>query len=76
MMTDSWSRKAERILMTEGGCSRSRDQARRLEDKVAKVAAKKSSVEEVTRLHNELEQWLTGDSKQDQKVLFFSLYRK
>ncbi|KZP14464.1 hypothetical protein FIBSPDRAFT_1048791 [Athelia psychrophila] len=33
--------------------------ARRLEDKVAKVVAKKCSVEEVSTLHKELQEWLT-----------------
>lgn len=65
---DLWSRREEKLLLSEGGCSRTRDEARRLEDKVAKVAAKKCSVEEVSTLHNELEQWLESASKLDDKV--------
>ena len=41
--------------------ARTRAEARRLEDKVAKVAAKKCSVEEVSTLHKELQEWLTSD---------------
>ena len=62
--SDLWARKTERLL-SEGG-SRTRQEARRLEDKVAKVAAKKCSVEEVSLLHKELEDWLTTEVKDDQ----------
>jgi hypothetical protein len=58
--------------MLADGCSRSRQDARRLEAKVAKVAAKKCSVEEVTTLHKELQEWLTSDTKPDDDVSFFS----
>jgi hypothetical protein len=58
---DLAARKEEQILLMDGGCSRSRADARRLEDKVAKVAAKKCSVEEVSTLHKELQEWLTGN---------------
>ncbi|KAJ6551228.1 hypothetical protein B0H19DRAFT_1296365 [Mycena capillaripes] len=58
---DAWSKR----LMLADGCSRSRQDARRLEAKVAKVAAKKCSVEEVTTLHKELQEWLTSDTKPD-----------
>ena len=51
----------ERFPIMEHGSSRSRAEARRLEDKVAKVAAKKCSVEEVSTLHKELQEWLTSD---------------
>jgi hypothetical protein len=57
------ARRTERLL-SEGG-SRIRPEARRLEDKVAKVAAKKCSVEEVSTLHKELEGWLSSE-KDDQ----------
>ena len=50
----------ERFPIMEHGSSRSRAEARRLEDKVAKVAAKKCSVEEVSTLHKELQEWLTS----------------
>ncbi|KAF7369177.1 RING-type domain-containing protein [Mycena venus] len=59
--SDAWSRR----LALADGCSRSRQDARRLEAKVAKVAAKKCSVEEVTTLHKELQEWLTSDTKSD-----------
>ncbi|KAJ6598263.1 hypothetical protein DFH09DRAFT_971871, partial [Mycena vulgaris] len=60
-ISDAWSKR----LMLADGCSRSRQDARRLEAKVAKVAAKKCSVEEVTTLHKELQEWLTSDVKPD-----------
>ncbi|KAJ6482481.1 hypothetical protein C8R45DRAFT_303007 [Mycena sanguinolenta] len=59
--SDAWSKR----LMLADGCSRSRQDARRLEAKVAKVAAKKCSVEEVTTLHKELQEWLMTDTKPD-----------
>ncbi|KAJ4474267.1 hypothetical protein J3R30DRAFT_652637 [Lentinula aciculospora] len=62
---DLWSRREEKLLFPEGGHSRTRDEARRLEDKVAKVAAKRCSVEELNSLHHELEQWLKSASKLD-----------
>ncbi|THU93934.1 hypothetical protein K435DRAFT_967069 [Dendrothele bispora CBS 962.96] len=62
-MTDFWNKKEERILLGEGGGSRVRDEARRLEDKVARIAAKKCSVEEVSALHQELEAWLRSPAK-------------
>jgi len=58
------ARRTERLLLSEGS-SRIRPEARRLEDKVAKVAAKKCSVEEVSTLHKELEDWLLSE-KDDQ----------
>jgi hypothetical protein len=45
----------------DNATSRSRAGARALEDKVAMVAAKKCSVEEVTRLHKELQDWLHSE---------------
>ncbi|KAJ7100746.1 hypothetical protein B0H15DRAFT_459902 [Mycena belliarum] len=60
-ISDAWSKR----LALADGCSRSRQDARRLEAKVAKVAAKKCSVEEVTTLHKELQEWLTSDTKPD-----------
>ncbi|GLB40939.1 putative ring finger [Lyophyllum shimeji] len=68
---EMWARKTERLLLSDG-CSRTRQEARRLEDKVAKVAAKKCSVEEVSTLHRELEEWLTSDVKDDQTALHLS----
>ncbi|KAI0336999.1 hypothetical protein BDW22DRAFT_1041165 [Trametopsis cervina] len=42
---------------------KSREQAKRLEYKVARVAAKKCSVEEVSTLHKELQEWLQSKVK-------------
>lgn len=42
---------------------KSREQAKRLEYKVARVAGKKCSVEEVSSLHKELQDWLTSSAK-------------
>lgn len=53
-----------RFPIVESGFSRTRAEARRLEDRVAAVAAKKCSVEEVSTLHKELQEWLTHDEKQ------------
>jgi hypothetical protein len=60
----------ERFPFVEPSFSRTRTEARRLEDKVAKVAAKKCSVEEVSTLHNELQDWLTHDEKPNEQVIF------
>lgn len=52
---------------------RSKSEARRLEDKVARIAAKKSSVEEVSALQKELEDWLrTAKGDQQNSALFLS----
>ncbi|KZT03699.1 uncharacterized protein LAESUDRAFT_728996 [Laetiporus sulphureus 93-53] len=50
------------LLLTPSSLKDSRAEARRLEYKVAKVAAKKCSVEEVENLHQELKDWLSGSS--------------
>lgn len=63
-----WARREERLLLADGGCSRAREEARRLEDKVAKVAQKKCSVEEVSSLHKELEEWLNAAVKSGEQV--------
>ena len=57
-------RQPPRFPIVEPSFSRTRAEARRLEDKVAAVAAKKCSVEEVSTLHNELQEWLMHDEKQ------------
>ncbi|KAH9920028.1 uncharacterized protein BXZ73DRAFT_104843 [Epithele typhae] len=44
-----------------------RSEARRLESKVAQVAAKKCSVEEVSTLHKELQDWLRTDKVVDEQ---------
>lgn len=61
---DTSLHQAPRFPIVESGFSRTRAEARRLEDKVAAVAAKKCSVEEVSTLHQELQEWLTHDEKQ------------
>ena len=63
---DIWTRKTDKFPFVDAGCVRSREEARKLEDKVAKVASKKSSVEEVSNLHKELEDWLTAAKAGDQ----------
>ncbi|KAF5360258.1 hypothetical protein D9758_009170 [Tetrapyrgos nigripes] len=60
-VADLWSRREEKILLGSEG--RPRDEARRLEDKVARIASKKCSVEEVSTLHQELEAWLKSPVK-------------
>lgn len=47
---------------------KSREQAKRLEYKVARVAAKKCSVEEVSTLHKELQEWLQSKVKPREQV--------
>jgi len=56
--TEMLRRKTERLLNSDG--SKTTD-VRRLEDKVARVAAKKCSVEEVSYLYKELEDWLLAE---------------
>ncbi|KIY72278.1 hypothetical protein CYLTODRAFT_55692 [Cylindrobasidium torrendii FP15055 ss-10] len=63
---DVWTRKTDKLPYVDAQGVRSRDEARKLEDKVAKVASKKSSVEEVSNLHKELEDWLTAAKTGDQ----------
>ncbi|KAG2364209.1 hypothetical protein BDR07DRAFT_1459881 [Suillus spraguei] len=55
------SRKEDWFPLVEPSFSHIRVETRRLEDKVAKVAARKCSVEEVSTLYKELEEWLTHD---------------
>ena len=63
---DLWAKKTERLLASDPGLSRTRIEVRRLEDKVAKVASKRCSVEEVSALHRELEDWLASGAGDDQ----------
>jgi len=71
LVDDMVSSRERFPIMEQQGLSRSRAEARRLEDKVAKVAAKKCSVEEVSTLHKELQEWLTSDME-DQTSLSLS----
>ncbi|RDX54465.1 hypothetical protein OH76DRAFT_1341074 [Lentinus brumalis] len=54
------------VLLFNPGTVKTRAEARRLESKVAQVAAKKCSVEEVTTLHKELQEWLQSDKLDEQ----------
>lgn len=56
------------VLLLNPGFLKTRAEARRLEHKVAKVAAKKCSVEEVSTLHKELQEWLTSDVKSEDQM--------
>jgi len=69
--TDLWTRKTERLLQTEPNGGLRQDYVRRLEDKVARVASKKCSVEEVSALHNELEAWLNSSPKHAEVGILF-----
>ncbi|KAF9025229.1 hypothetical protein BDZ89DRAFT_1040659 [Hymenopellis radicata] len=68
---DVWTRKTDKLAFVDAGGYRSRDEARKLEDKVAKVAFKKSSVEEVSNLHQELEDWMIAAKAGDQVPSLF-----
>lgn len=55
------------VLLFTG--DKDRDKTRvKLESKVARVAGKKCSVEEVKHLHQELRNWLSTDKKRDEQV--------
>ena len=57
------------VLLFTG--DKDRDKTRvKLESKVARVAGKKCSVEEVKHLHQELRNWLSTDKKRDEQVSF------
>ena len=62
--TEVLQKKTERLLSSVGS-SKARPDVRRLEEKVARVAAKKCSVEEVSSLYTELDTWLRSE-KDDQ----------
>ena len=63
--TEALAKRAERLLVPDGA-SRSRPEVRRLQEKVARVAATKTSVEEVSSLHRELEDWLMNAERDEQ----------
>ncbi|PFH48820.1 hypothetical protein AMATHDRAFT_49213 [Amanita thiersii Skay4041] len=72
MHTDALARRAERLLLSDPH-SKSRPDARRLEDKVVRVASKKTSVEEVSILQRELEDWLmSSDRGEHSQALYLS----
>ena len=58
--TEVLQKKTERLLSSVGS-SKARPEVRRLEEKVARVAAKKCSVEEVSSLYTELDSWLRSE---------------
>jgi len=62
---ETLARRAERLLVSDGP-SKSHSEVRRLEDKVARVAATKTSVEEVSSLHKELDGWLMNAERDEQ----------
>jgi hypothetical protein len=64
----------ERLLNLEQDSSSSRVEVRRLEDKVAKLSAKSSSVEEVSTLHKELQEWLASATEEQVHNLPSSFY--
>ena len=68
ILTDIFSRKEDLKLAEPMITSRSREDVRRLELKVARVAAQKSSVEEVSMLHQELHAWLAAEPKGETQV--------
>lgn len=68
IVTDIFSRKDDLKLAEPIITSRSREDVRRLELKVARVAAQKSSVEEVSMLHQELQAWLAAEPKGESQV--------
>ncbi|KAG1779996.1 hypothetical protein EV702DRAFT_1024274 [Suillus placidus] len=69
----SASRRKDRFPLIEPDVPRTHAETRRLEDKVARVAARKCSVEEVSTLHNELQDWLTHDEKSHDQLSSLSL---
>ncbi|KAF9562066.1 hypothetical protein CPC08DRAFT_634605 [Agrocybe pediades] len=68
--TEMLQRKTQQLL--NGGGGKVRIEVRRLEDKVAKVAAKKCSVEEVSSLYKELDEWLASEKDELTSSLFLS----
>ncbi|KAG1813685.1 uncharacterized protein BJ212DRAFT_405350 [Suillus subaureus] len=67
------SRREGRFPLIEPDVPHTRAETRRLEDKVARVATRKCSVEEVSTLHNELQDWLTHDEKSHNQPSSLSL---
>ena len=62
---EALARRAERLMQTDD-TPKPRSDVRRLQDKVARVAATKTSVEEVSSLHRELEDWLSTAERDEQ----------
>ena len=55
-------------MFSSGGGARAKPEVKRLEDKVARIAGRKCSVEEVDALYKELEGWLLAEK--DEQVRF------
>ena len=68
ILTDIFSRKEDIKLAEPLITSRSREDIRKLELKVARIAAQKSTVEEVSMLYHELQAWLAADPKGETQV--------
>ena len=75
IVTDIFSRKDDLKLPEPFITSRSREDVRKLELKVARVAAQKSSVEEVSMLYQELQAWLAAESKGETQVCLRVAYQ-
>ena len=75
IVTDIFSRKDDLKLAEPIITSRSREDVRKLELKVARVAAQKSSVEEVSMLHQELHTWLAAEPKGETQVCLRVAYQ-
>lgn len=69
--SDLLARRTERLLSTTDGLSKSRLGARRLEERVHKVASQKCSVEEVTALHKEITDWLLAEKEEQVRSPLF-----
>ncbi|KAG2030218.1 hypothetical protein BDR03DRAFT_929197 [Suillus americanus] len=67
------SRREGRFPLVEPDVPRTRAETRRLEDKVARVATRKCTWEEVSTLHSELQDWLTHDEKSHDQLSSLSL---
>ncbi|EKM77758.1 hypothetical protein AGABI1DRAFT_107927 [Agaricus bisporus var. burnettii JB137-S8] len=63
------AKRTEQLLRSD---NRPKSETRRLEDKVARIAAKKCSVEEVSALHQELESVLRSGKDEQSTSLFLS----
>uniref|UniRef100_A0A8H7XXD4 RING-type domain-containing protein n=1 Tax=Psilocybe cubensis TaxID=181762 RepID=A0A8H7XXD4_PSICU len=69
LMTSEMLQRKTAHLMSSG---KGRIEVRRLEEKVARIAAKKCSVEEVSGLYKELEEWLLAEKDDQTSSLFLS----
>ncbi|KAJ2918110.1 hypothetical protein MD484_g2331, partial [Candolleomyces efflorescens] len=61
--SDLLVRRTERLLSATDGLSKARLGARRLEERVFKVASQKCSVEEVETLRNDIKEWLDKEEQ-------------